>query len=73
MAFTVTHQIRYVPLPPEKEYAYKAALLGLYEMLTEAMEEIDEDEREREKEKQSQVASEEPEEILILPSGWGWQ
>jgi hypothetical protein len=53
MTFTTTHQICYAPLPPEKEYAYKAALLGLYEMLTDAMEEIDEEERERGKEKET--------------------
>ena len=41
MTFTVKHKIHYVPLPPEKEHAYNVALLGLWEMLVEAMDEID--------------------------------
>ena len=49
MYFTIKVKVRYVPLPPEKEYAYKAALLWFYEMLVEVMEEIDEDERKTKK------------------------
>ena len=52
MGFSVGFEIHYVPLPPEKKYAYDAALSGLYAMLAETMEEIDEEERERGKEKQ---------------------
>ena len=52
MTFTVKHKIRYVPLPPEKKYAYDVALSGLYAMLVETMEEIDEEEQERGKDKQ---------------------
>jgi len=54
MAFTVTHQIYYVPLPPERKHAYDAALLGLYEMLIEAMVEIDEIEGKVKEEKKTQ-------------------
>jgi len=54
MTFTVKHKICYVPLPPEKEHAYNVALLGLWEMLVEAMDEIDKNERERGKEKETQ-------------------
>ena len=53
MAITVSSQIRYIPLPPEKEYAYKVALVGLYEMLIEALEEIDELERKEKGERET--------------------
>ena len=49
MHFTIKAEVRYVPLPPEKEYAYKAALLWLYEILVEVIEEINEDERKAKK------------------------
>ena len=54
MGFSVGFEIRYVPLPPEKKYAYDAALSGLYAMLVEVMGEIDEEERELGEKKEAQ-------------------